>query len=131
MPKLVDANKVANAIAWLNEYDFVLWNKIIKCIDKVPTVDAEPVVRCDDCIYRDGKTPGQPNILCWQMHSDDYCSYGTKRKVGTYCENIVSVVRCKDCEYYNGEYKYCVNDIFAKPNGYCSYGKRKEDATND
>jgi hypothetical protein len=42
--------------------------------------------------------------------------------------DAVEVVRCKDCEYYNGEYKYCVNDIFAKPNGYCSYGKRKEDA---
>ena len=39
----------------------------------------------------------------------------------------VEVVRCKDCKYYNGEYKYCVNDIFAKPNGYCSYGKREED----
>ena len=33
------------------------------------------------------------------------------------------VVRCKDCEYYNGEYQYCVNDIYAKPNGYCSYGE--------
>jgi len=37
------------------------------------------------------------------------------------------IVRCKDCRYYNGEYKYCDNDIFVKPNGYCSYGKRKED----
>ena len=45
--------------------------------------------------------------------------------------DAVEVVRCKDCEYYNGEYKYCVNDIFAKPDGYCSYGKRKKDATND
>ena len=41
--------------------------------------------------------------------------------------DAVEVVRCKDCEYYNGEYKYCVNDIFVKPNGYCSYGKRRED----
>jgi hypothetical protein len=40
--------------------------------------------------------------------------------------DAVPVVRCQDCEYYNGEYKYCVNDIFAKPNGYCSYGKKNE-----
>lgn len=37
------------------------------------------------------------------------------------------IVRCKDCEYYNGEDKYCVNDIFAKPNGYCMYGKEKDE----
>lgn len=61
--RLIDADKVAEAIDWLNEYDFVLWNEIMKCIDKVPEVDAVPVVRCDDCIYRDGKTPGQPNII--------------------------------------------------------------------
>jgi hypothetical protein len=45
--------------------------------------------------------------------------------------DAVPVVWCKDCEYSNGEYKYCVNDIFEKPNGYCSYGKRKEDAEID
>ena len=37
------------------------------------------------------------------------------------------VIRCKDCEYYNGEDKYCVNDIFAKSNGYCMYGKEKDE----
>ena len=35
------------------------------------------------------------------------------------------VIRCKNCEYYNGEDKYCVNDIFAKSNGYCMYGRGK------
>ena len=33
------------------------------------------VVRCKDCKFRDG-TPGQPNILCAQMHDYDFCSYG-------------------------------------------------------
>lgn len=41
-------------------------------------VDAVPVVRCKGCKYRDG-TPGQPNILCAQMHEDDFCSYGERR----------------------------------------------------
>ena len=37
------------------------------------------VVRCRECIYRDG-TPGQPNILCGQMHDDDFCSYGQRKE---------------------------------------------------
>lgn len=47
-------------------------------IEEAPTIDAVPVVRCKDCKYRDG-TPGQPNILCAQMHEDDFCSYGERR----------------------------------------------------
>lgn len=43
MPRLIDADKVADAIAWLDEYDFVIWHDVQECIDKVPTVDAEPV----------------------------------------------------------------------------------------
>lgn len=47
-------------------------------IDDAPTIDAVPVVRCRECKYRDG-TPGQPNILCGQMHEDDFCSYGERK----------------------------------------------------
>ena len=49
-------------------------------IAEAPTVDAVEVVRCKDCKHKDGM-PGQPNIVCWQMHDDDFCSYG-KRKDG-------------------------------------------------
>lgn len=44
----------------------------------IPAVDVVPVVRCRDCIHRYG-APGQPNILCAQMHDDDFCSYGERR----------------------------------------------------
>lgn len=47
-------------------------------LSKQLTIDAVPVVRCRECIYRDG-TPGQPNILCGQMHDDDFCSYGQRK----------------------------------------------------
>lgn len=43
------------------------------------TINAVPVVRCRECKYRDG-TPGQPNILCGQMHEDDFCSYGVRKE---------------------------------------------------
>lgn len=48
-------------------------------IEQFPAADVAPVVRCKDCKYRDG-TPGQPNILCAQMHEDDFCSYGECRE---------------------------------------------------
>ena len=142
MPKLIDADKLveykASGISDLTEWQQG-WNDAIDTIiEEAPAVDAEVVVRCDDCIYRDGKTPGQPNILCWQMHSDDYCSYGTKREVGTYCEDIVSVVRCKDCKKYIpcqklpiGTSKWC--DLFDRATcemNYCGWGERKADEAN-
>ena len=52
--------------------------RIGESLRDIPTVDAVPVVRCRECKYRDG-TPGQPNILCGQMHEDDCCSYGERK----------------------------------------------------
>lgn len=48
-------------------------------LSAVPAADVAEVVRCRECIYRDG-TPGQPNILCAQMHDDDFCSYGQRKE---------------------------------------------------
>jgi len=48
-------------------------------IRQQPVVDAVHVVRCKDCKFRDG-TPGQPNILCYQMRDDDFCSYGERKE---------------------------------------------------
>lgn len=53
-------------------------NLILMDIDEAPAADVAPVVRCRECIHRDG-TPGQPNILCFQMKDDDFCSYGDRR----------------------------------------------------
>lgn len=80
--RLIDADAlydiVMNYIKPMATNEAIILQDFIALIEDAPTVDAEPVVRCDDCIYRDGKTPGQPNILCWQMHVDDFCSYGTR-----------------------------------------------------
>lgn len=50
-----------------------------KEVNPVLPTDLVPVERCKDCKYRDG-TPGQPNILCAQMHEDDFCSYGERKE---------------------------------------------------
>nr|DAJ95018.1 MAG TPA: hypothetical protein [Caudoviricetes sp.] len=75
--RLIDADKFILALmdASLSSVDE---DTILDLVDSVPTADAVPVVRCKDCKYRDG-TPGKPNILCAQMHEDDFCSYGERR----------------------------------------------------
>lgn len=82
--RLIDADRLSEAI-YDNvpaPYEDASWAKenCLAEIEAAQTVDAVPVVRCRECKYRDG-TPGQPNILCGQMHDDDFCSYG-KRKEG-------------------------------------------------
>lgn len=76
--RLIDSDKFILAIidASLSSVDE---DTILDLVDSVPTADAVPVVRCKDCKYRDG-TPGQPNILCAQMHEDDFCSYGERKE---------------------------------------------------
>lgn len=76
--RLIDSDKFILALmdASLSSVDE---DTILDLVDSVPTADAVPVVRCKDCKYRDG-TPGQPNILCAQMHEDDFCSYGERKE---------------------------------------------------
>lgn len=72
--RLIDADALENQFG-VSDEDLLALDEI----RHAPTVDAVPVVRCKDCKYRDG-TPGQPNILCAQMHEDDFCSYGECRE---------------------------------------------------
>lgn len=76
--RMIDVDKFVLALmdASLSSVDE---DTILDLVDSIHTVDAVPVVRCKDCKYRDG-TPGQPNILCAQMHEDDFCSYGKRRE---------------------------------------------------
>ena len=83
--RLIDADALQNillpiTLALEHEYGSLggAVSGCMKHIDNAPTIDAVPVVRCRECKYRDG-TPGQPNILCGQMHEDDFCSYGERK----------------------------------------------------
>ena len=83
--RLIDADRLSEAI-YDNvpaPYEDASWAKenCLAEIEAAQTVDAVPVVRCRECKYRDG-TPGQPNILFGQMHEDDFCSYGERKKEG-------------------------------------------------
>ena len=73
--RLVDADNARECFGG----DGVTGAVMQRMFDSLPTIDAVPVVRCRECIHRDG-TPGQPNILCGQMHDDDFCSYGQRKE---------------------------------------------------
>ena len=81
--RLIDADLLSEAIHdnVPAPYEDASWAKenCLAEIDAAPTVDAVPVVRCRECKFRDG-TPGQPNILCGNMHDDDFCSYGERKE---------------------------------------------------
>ena len=59
--------------------------KVLEWIDKAPTIDAVPVVRCKDCKYR-FKNNGHSRDGCpiidaniW-MDGDDFCSHGERKE---------------------------------------------------
>ena len=51
-------------------------------IDRAPTIDAVPVVRCKDCKYGDYDSEPNDAMVCtrtndgYWRHGDDFCSYG-------------------------------------------------------
>ena len=74
------------------------WNGLIELIEKAPTIDAVPVVRCRECKYwgdEDGKSQGEDGVLfarCnvhnylidgrhtgWCPTENDFCSYGERK----------------------------------------------------
>lgn len=64
------------------------WNGLLGLIEKAPTVDAVPVVRCKDCVHWDddpdtyGADYG-PKGKCMKsfetMCADDFCSHGERK----------------------------------------------------
>ena len=41
--------------------------------------------------------------------------------------DVVPVVRCKDCEYFNIRHWCNLNETDFNPDDYCSYGERREE----
>lgn len=62
------------------------WNGLVRLLEKAPTVDAVPVVRCKDCKWFADNNDGDW-FGCWLFQTiqiipedapkpEDYCSYG-------------------------------------------------------
>lgn len=69
------------------------WNNLLGLIEKAPTVDAVPVVRCKDCAYTREKDEYESVYLCDECvictHSEDgwrpvwsthFCGYGERKE---------------------------------------------------
>ena len=81
MARLIDADKINyhEHTERMGNGDFETVRTVTdKEIAEIPTVETVEVVRCWECKHRDGM-PGQPNIVCLQMHDDDFCSYGERK----------------------------------------------------
>ena len=92
MARMIDAKagkKVFSAIAQPAEYKGVIHMVVpIIEIDKLPTVDAVPVVRCRDCKnWHKLESSLIGEIMCCtaqgcmnvQKEPDDFCSYGERK----------------------------------------------------
>lgn len=86
MPRLIDADKLLDILDVM-----IVGHKsasdVYDVVDSMPTVDAEPVVRCKDCKwcsvdrYADGNVP---DYVCINMdcgvEADGFCSWGERRE---------------------------------------------------
>lgn len=58
--------------------------KVLEWIDKAPTIDAVPVVRCKDCKHCDPETHhcdhNMGTVDPLRRKPDDFCSYGERKE---------------------------------------------------
>ena len=91
MARLIDADALHRKVKMeTNPYgkptiDYDSGVKVLEWIDKAPTIDAVPVVRCKDCKHYEIH---KPKVLenCERkgyiipMKPDDFCSYGERKE---------------------------------------------------
>ena len=62
------------------------WNGLIGLIEKAPTIDAVPVVRCRECVGRPFWGKGRNDVpVCllsglYVKSEDDFCPYGERKE---------------------------------------------------
>ena len=62
---------------------------------------------------------------CRLCTKEDYCDYCNAEKLADHLieNDVVPVVRCKDCKYWNNGDCYRIE--LTRPDDYCSYGEQK------
>ena len=85
MSRLIDADALREQLVWCKEQAgrFVTyWDDVIERLDSLPTIDAVPVVRCKDCIYRNDTEKGKALMWlpCEEVRKGDnwYCAEGER-----------------------------------------------------
>ena len=85
--RLIDADEAYKVLTDYYHQRTEIQHKALKeAIDRVPTVDAEPVVRCKDCfICETRQTANYLPFLYCELHDcsvlgDFYCSWGERKE---------------------------------------------------
>lgn len=60
-----------------------VWDSWVE-INNAPTIDAVPVVRCKDCVYKASAEVIDGFLICpasgMEICDDDFCSYGKRKE---------------------------------------------------
>ena len=87
--RLINVDALDKTVQRLNEMGAGITRNEYKRIDgilfEMPTVDAEPVVRCKDCKWYERKYPWNGHVyecsyLEFPMDDNDYCSMGERKE---------------------------------------------------
>lgn len=85
--RLVDAELIVEEF-WKPEYRTQTRRDFIAVIDKSPAIDAIPIVRCQECKYKDecirriefiGRNPVLEQNT-YEYHPLEFCSYGQRKE---------------------------------------------------
>ena len=79
MSRLIDADVFIGNIVSIADLRTISTKTIGEALDKTPTVDVVPVVRCKDCKwYQPDADKWCGYFECMGFEPDDYCSQGVK-----------------------------------------------------
>ena len=82
--RLIDAD-YADQLAkdlFKGQIGITFYQAVHAMLESIPTIDAEPVIRCEECLYnRSINCDAFPCHLtgAYPMHSNDFCSYGERK----------------------------------------------------
>lgn len=76
MARLIDADALKKDL--VENYGFFP-ALVMRAIDKQPTIDAEPIVRCRDCAVPHNKWTGCPKLNGLVPPDNFYCAFGVRR----------------------------------------------------
>lgn len=81
--RLIDADELRGTIENEHFGEYEDKETAFYCIDTAHTIDAVPIVRCNDCEYHD---EGENFIYCWALQtkcpddSEFFCKYGKRKE---------------------------------------------------
>lgn len=131
--RLIDANALkteARKLENIGDNDFergFCWgvDEVVNLIESAPTIDAEPVVHCKDCVYYH-----KPHVQRNDGTECDISEVPDEYKpfpLTNMCNSDYGINVGGKCEYDNNYAPYEDDKtVFRKPEDFCSRGRRKE-----